>query len=59
MSLFSSHSNEQPATVEELQADARADYEQHNSTTVQAAAREQVGQTRTNAGVAAGSRWGR
>lgn len=58
VSIFSSRSNEQSSTVEQLHADARRDYQQHNSPETQAAAREQSGQARTDGNAAAGS-WGR
>lgn len=48
----------QSPTVEQLHADARRDYQQHNSPETQAAAREQSGQARTD-GNAAGGSWGR
>ncbi|WP_431771921.1 hypothetical protein [Streptomyces cucumeris] len=48
----------QSPTVEQLHADARRDYQQHNSPETQAAAREQSGQVRTD-GNAAGGSWGR
>ncbi|MDP9608860.1 hypothetical protein JOF35_001137 [Streptomyces demainii] len=58
MSIFRSNSDAQSSTVAELHAQARRDYEQHNSPETQAAAREQSGQARTD-GNAAGGSWGR
>lgn len=58
VSIFRSSNNSQSETVAELHAQARRDYQQHNSAATQAAAREQSGQARTN-GNAAGGSWGR
>ncbi|MFE2440936.1 hypothetical protein ACFXDF_02490 [Streptomyces sp. NPDC059426] len=52
------NSSQQSPSVAQMQADARRDYQQHNSPETQAAAREQSGQTRTD-GNAAGGSWGR
>ncbi len=51
-------SSEHSPTVAQMHADARRDYQQHNSPETQAAAREQSGQARTD-GNAAGGSWGR
>jgi len=59
VSLFGSRGTEQPQTAEELLAEARDDYAQHNAPATQAVAREQSGQTRTTGNANGGSRWGR
>lgn len=56
-SILNSRSDTQSSTVAQLHADARRDYQQHNSAENQAAAREQSGQARTH-GNASGGSWG-
>ncbi|QKV93957.1 hypothetical protein HUT19_21170 [Streptomyces sp. NA02950] len=58
VSIFRSRTDAQSETVAQLHADARRDYQQHNSAENQAAAREQSGQARTDGNVSGGC-WGR
>jgi hypothetical protein len=59
MSVFRSRDDGQNEAVADLHTQAAEDYSKHNAPDTAAAAREQLGQARTNGNDAAGSRWGR
>jgi hypothetical protein len=62
MSVFRSRDDGQNEAVADLHAQAAQDYSKHNDRDTAAAAREQLGQARTNGNEAAASaagRWGR